>query len=553
MFRRRTIAVLAVLALPLAAGAFVVQERAATASATLFDQVLSLVGERYVDSIGTRELYERAARGLVEELRDPYSELYTPAQLEAFNTSTGGFYGGVGMLIEDQEGTIIISRVYPHTPAEEAGIREGDRIIGVDTSATRGWRLDQVSGALRGQPGSKVKARFQRPGVAQAFEVEFTRRTIRIPAIPFGLMLENQIGYIPVQQFNETTTREFAEIYRRLTSEGAKGLVVDLRGNSGGYLDQALEMTNFFLPRGRELASVRGRQGQIERYVSEGTPLAPSIPVVVLTDGYSASASEIVAGALQDHDRALIVGVTSFGKGLVQSVFRLDGGYAIKLTTGKWYTPSGRSIQKERVLDGNGRLVEVQPDSGAESDSARAARPIFRSTGGRPVYGGGAITPDIVVPYDTLSSAEQRLARTLVPRSQDVYLALYDYAFGLKDQVRPDFQVTQAMRDAFRQRLEAKGVTVDRAEWDAGRAYVDRLLDSRISRLAFGDSTAKRREIPDDTQLLRAMDLLRRSRTTAELLALAPTPTTATAQATDSSRSRPPVRPGTPEPVTRRP
>lgn len=524
MLRRRTIVALAVLALPLAAGAFVVQERASTASATLFDQVLSLVGERYVDSIGTDELYERAARGLVEELRDPYSELYTPAQLEAFNTTTGGFYGGVGMLIEDQEGTIIISRVYPNTPAEEAGIREGDRIVGVDTSSTRGWRLDQVSGGLRGAPGSKVKARFQRPGVAQPFEVEFTRRTVRIPAIPFGLMLENEIGYIPVQQFNETTTREFAALYRRLTAEGAKGLVIDLRGNSGGYLDQALEMTNFFLPRGRELASVRGRQGQIERYTSEGTPLAPSIPVVVLIDGFSASASEIVAGALQDHDRALVVGVTSFGKGLVQSVFRLDGGYAIKLTTGKWFTPSGRSIQKERVLDENGRLVEVRPDSGSESDSARAARPIFRSTSGRPVYGGGAITPDIVVPYDTLPAAEVRLARTLVPRLQDVYLALYEYAFSLKDQVRPDYQITPAMRDSFRERLEARGVTVDRAEWEAGSAYINRTLDGRISRLAFGDSTAKRREVPEDVQLLRAMDLLRRSRTTTELLALAPAP-----------------------------
>jgi carboxyl-terminal processing protease len=521
MTRRRTLALVAVLALPLAAGAFVVQERASIASATLFDQVLSIVGERYVDSIGTRELYERAARGLVDELRDPYSELYTPAQLEAFNTTTGGFYGGVGMLIEDQEGTIIISRVYPHTPAEEAGIREGDRIIGVDTNSTRGWRIDQVSGGLRGTPGSKVKARFQRPGVAQSFEVEFTRRTIRIPAISFSLMLENQIGYIPVQQFNETTTREFAEMYRKLIAEGAKGLVIDLRGNSGGYLDQALEMTNFFLPRGRELASVRGRAGQIERYVAEQSPLAPSIPVVVLTDGYSASASEIVAGALQDHDRALIVGATSFGKGLVQSVYRLDGGYAIKLTTGKWYTPSGRSIQKERVLDSNGRLVETHPDS-LESDSARASRPVFRSTSGRPVFGGGAITPDVIVPYDTLSTAEQRLARALVPRSQDVYLALYDYAFGLKDQVRPDFVVTPAMRDAFRERVEAKGVPVDRAEWEAGREYVDRLLSNRIARLAFGDSTAKRREIPEDVQLLRAMDLLRRSRTTQDLLALAP-------------------------------
>ena len=165
--------------------------------------------------------------------------------------------------------------------------------------------------------------------------------------------------------------------------------------------------------------------------------------------------------------------------------------------------------------------MEVHPDS-LESDSARAARPMFRSTNGRPVFGGGGVTPDIVVPYDTLSAAELRLARALVPRQQDVYLALYDYAFGLKDQVKPDFTVTPAMREGFRQKLDAKGVTVDRAEWDAGREYVDRLLLNRIARLAFGDSTAKRREIPEDVQLQRAMELLRRAKTTQELLALAP-------------------------------
>ena len=548
MSRRRLLALSALVLIPLAAGAFVVQERATLNSARLFDQVLSLVGERYVDSLGARELYERAARGLVQELRDPYSELYTPKQLEDFNTNTGGFYGGVGMLIEDQEGTIIVSRVYPHTPAEEAGIREGDRIIGVDTNSTRGWRIDQVSGGLRGVPGSKVKARFARPGVPQAFEVEFTRRTIRIPAIPFSLMLENQVAYVPIQQFNETTTREFAALYETLKRDGAKGLVIDLRGNSGGFLDQALELTNFFLPRGVEIASVRGRAGQVERYVAEVAPLAPTIPMVILTDGYSASASEIVAGALQDHDRALVVGSTSFGKGLVQSVYRLDGGYAIKLTTGKWFTPSGRSIQKERVLDSNGRLIEVRPDS-VESDSVRLARPIYRSTGGRPVYGGGAITPDVIVPYDTITTAEQRLARTLVPRSQDVYLALYDYAFGMKDSVRPDFVVTAAMREGFRRRLEAKGVTVDRAEWDAGSAYIDRLLLNRIARLAFGDSTAKRREIPEDTQLRTALDYLRRGRTTADLLALAPAVAAPTVPGTPR-RSAPPAAAST---GTRRP
>jgi carboxyl-terminal processing protease len=325
-----------------------------------------------------------------------------------------------------------------------------------------------------------------------------------------------------LQQFNETTTREFAENYRRLMAEGASGLILDLRGNSGGFLDQALEMTNFFIPRGRELATVRGRDGSVERYVAESAPIAPTVPLVILTDGYSASASEIVAGALQDHDRALIVGTTSFGKGLVQSVYRLEGGYAIKLTTGKWFTPSGRSIQKERRLDSSGRLVEVLPDT-LETDAVRLTRPAFRSLGGRTVYGGGAITPDVIVPYDTMTAPEIKLARALVPRSQDVYLALSEYAFGLRESVQPDFVVTAEMREAFRLRLETRGVAVDRGEWNAGQKYVDRLLLNRIARLAFGDSTAKRREIPEDSQLLRAMDLLRRGRTTADLLALGAT------------------------------
>jgi len=523
MSRSRTLAIAALVALPVVAGAFVVQERAAVNSARLFDQVLGLVNDRFVDSIGTQALYERAARGLITELRDPYSELYTPKDLEEFNTRTGGFYGGIGMLIEDQNGTIIISKVYPNTPAEEAGIREGDRIVGVDTASTAGWKVDQVSAGLKGVPGTKVKARFARPGVAQPFEVQFTRRTIRIPAIPVALMLDGKVAYIKLDQFNETTTREFAENLQRLSREGADGLVIDLRRNTGGFLDQALDLTNFFLPRGAELATVRNRNAPDDRYVAEADPIAPRIPIVVLTDGYTASASEIVAGALQDHDRALIIGTTSFGKGLVQSVYRLDGGYAIKLTTGKWYTPSGRSIQKERVLDAAGNLIEVHPDS-LESAEDRAKRPVFRSDAGRPVFGGGAITPDVIVPYDTLSTPEQKLARMLVPHSQDVYIVMDEYAFSMKTTVQQDFRVSAAMRDEFLKRLTAKGINVERSDWEGGRRYVDRLLGDRIARRAFGDSTAKRRDVPEDTQLMKALELLQRGRTTAELIALGSNP-----------------------------
>ena len=529
MSRSKKLALIALVALPMVGAAFVVQEQGTRNSARLFDQVLSIVSDRFVDSIGTGALYEKAARGLVEALDDPYSQLYTPKDLEEFNTTTGGFYGGIGMLIEDHEGSIMISKVYPNTPAEEAGIREGDRIVGVDTASTRGWTTTQVSTGLKGRPGTRVKARFLRPGVPQPFEVEFTRRTIRIPAIPFVLMLEAKTGYIPLQNFNETTAREFADALRRLQAEGATGLVVDLRRNTGGFLDQALQLTNFFVPRGQELATIRARVGPPERYVAEVDPIAPTIPMVILTDGYSASASEIVAGALQDHDRALVVGTTSFGKGLVQSVYQLDGGYAIKLTTGKWYTPSGRSIQKERHLDGNGNYVEVTPDS-LETESVRLARPKHKSTSGRVVYGGGAITPDVIVPYDTLSTAEQKLARALVPRSQDVYLVLDDYAFSLKGSLATDFRVGPEMRQEFLARLTAKGVTVESGDWDAGRRYVDRLLSDRVARRAFGDSTWKRRDLPDDPQLMKAIELLRKGRTTAELLALAAPATTPAAR-----------------------
>lgn len=516
---RKTLIALAVVATPLLVGGFVIQERATRDGARLFEQVMAVVGDRFVDSVGAGVLYEKAARGLLKELKDPYTELYTPKQLEDFNTTTGGFYGGVGMLIEEQEGSIIISKVYPHTPAEEAGILAGDRIIQIDTASTRGWKLDQVSSRLKGEPGTKVNAKFARPGWSEPINATFTRRVIRIPAVPFALMLDGKVGYVPIQNFNETVASELAQQVVRLQKEGAKGLVIDLRGNPGGFLDQALVMSNIFLGRGKEIMSVRDRKGLAELHRAERDPLAPTLPLVILTNNFTASASEIVAGALQDHDRALIVGTTSFGKGLVQSVYRLDGGYAIKLTTGKWYTPSGRSIQKDRKLLDDGQFVEVHPDS-LESDSARRARPQFKSDAGRTVYGGGAITPDVIVRPDTLTAAEQKLARALGAKSQHVYLTLYEFAAEQKGKVTPNFVVTSAMTDEIYDRLQKKGVTVDRKDWDAAPDYVKRLIDVRISLQAFGDSTAKRREITDDNQLLKALELLRRGQSQRDLFAL---------------------------------
>jgi carboxyl-terminal processing protease len=516
-------AVAGLLLIPIFAGAFVIQERGAQSGARLFDQVLSLVADRYVDSVDVGALYEKAARGLIAQLKDPYAELYTPKQVEAFNQTTGGFYAGTGMSIEDQHGNITVVKVFPHTPASDANMMTGDQIVYVDTFNVKahGWRTDSVSAHLKGPPGTKVTAKFLRVGVPEPFAVQFTRRVVRIPAVEFAIMLDNKTAYIPVQQFSETAAPEVAAALQRLTAEGAKSIILDLRGNGGGYLPQAIEMTNLFIPKGKEILSVRGRGEPPVTYTTENPALVPTLPMIVLTDGYTASASEIVAGALQDHDRALLLGTTSFGKGLVQGMYSLDGGYAIKLTTAKWYTPSGRSIQKERTLTDDGQLIEVHPDS-LESDSARKARPKFKSDDGRVVYGGGAITPDVYVQYDTLTSPEQKLARALNAKGGgETALTLDAYALEMKTKVKSDFVVTAEMRDDLYQRLTKRGVVVDRKDYDAGSKYIDRAIDSRISTFAFGDSTAKRREVSDDRQLLKAIDILKKGTTTKELLAQA--------------------------------
>lgn len=517
----RKAALVSLLLIPAVAGAFVVQDRASREGGRLFAQVLDLVSARFVDSVNSADLFEKAARGLVTQLQDPYSELMSPRQLTQFNTSTAGRYGGIGMRIEEQPGKgVTIVAVFPNTPAEAAGIREGDIIVAIDTLAVRGWTSRRVADSLTGTPGTKVTVSFARPGVVEPIKATFTRALIRVPAVPYAIVFEGKVGYIPLQGFNETSTNELATAVSSLQAQGVKGLVLDLRGNPGGFLDQSLSITNLFLKEGQEIASVRGRNVEPQTYYAREKPIAPTLPLVILTDQYSASASEIVAGALQDHDRAVIVGSTSFGKGLVQTVFNLDGGYALKMTTGKWYTPSGRSIQKERHLTEDGAWVEVDPDS-LEEGTPGSKRPEFKSDAGRTVYGGGAITPDLVVRPDTFLTVEQDFLRATVSKQQDRYVAIYDYAVELKSQVvKPDFEIQPAWRDELYRRLTAKGVEVDRQVYDKASAWIDRELGLRITRLAFGDSTARRRTLVDDSQLRTALDLLRRGQTQQDLFGL---------------------------------
>src|SRR5687768_4454862 len=506
--------------IPLIAGGFVFQQQGTQQGARLLDQVLNIVSSRFVDTVDQATLYEKAARGLVRELNDPYSVLLSPKELSAFNAQTNGRYAGIGMEIAETQGFVTVQRVFPHTPAEQAGVQEGDRINFIDTVNIRGWTVSQTSDALKGRPGSKVLVKFSRTGVPELIPITFTRALISIPAVPYAIMLDGKVGYIPLLQFNESARDELEASINKLSREGAKGLIIDLRGNPGGILDQSLSVSNLFLRKGVQISAIRGRNGENQRFAASDEPVAPTIPLIILTDGRSASASEIVAGALQDHDRALIMGTTSFGKGLVQSVFPLEGGYALKMTTAKWYTPSGRSIQKERKLLPNGEFVEVMPDS-LETDSVRRSRPAFRSNSGRIVYGGGAITPDIIVRPDTLTTAEQKVFNAFAPKTADVRATLMDYALQLKKTVQPGFTVPAAWREEFYRRLQAKGVTLDHAQYEQAAPEIDRLLGNTVARLAFGDSTAKRRSVADDNQLTHALQVLRQSASQKDLFLIA--------------------------------
>jgi carboxyl-terminal processing protease len=489
----------------------------------LFAEVFSLVRHNAVDSMGTDALYEKAARGLVHALGDPYAELYTRQEMADFTRENlGGAYGGLGMQIEDHDGHPTIARVFPHGPAESGGLRPGDEIVGIDTAHVVGWTLDKVSQTLLGMPGTNVSVAVRRPGVDAPVRATFVREIVHQPSVPFAVVLDGGIGYIPLRVFSETAGDEVHTAIEHVLAGGARSIILDVRDNGGGSLDQALLISSFFVPHGSELASVRERTGPPEVYTATHNPLTTTVPIIVMIDGGSASATEIVAGALQDHDRALILGTTSFGKGLVQSLYPLDGGYALKLTTGRWYTPSGRSIQKPRKLLPDGRLVEVLPDS-MESDSVRRARPVFHSDHGRVVYGGGAITPDLVITGDTLDDAERAFIAAIAPSSQAAYLATYGVAQRFSAHVEPDFTVQPAWRDTLFAHYQAAKVPVDRARFDAARPLIDRMLADRIAELAFSDSAAFRRRIPDDRQLTRALDLARHAHSQADLFTLAGT------------------------------
>lgn len=260
MPRLRTAAVATLLVVPIVAGGFLMQKPPIQATPILFDQVASLVRNAYVDTLPANDIYEKAAKGLVQELNDPYSELMPPKESADFNRGVGGRYGGTGMLLgSPSKGVVTVDRVFPNTPAEEGGVVEGDFVVAVDSVQVRNIEFEKVSELLRGDPGSKVTVTYARPGVTEPIKLKFTRRVVHIPAVAYSMLVGDHIGYVPLQTFNENTSDETSAAIESLLAQGAKGIVLDMRDNGGGIVEQAIQTASLFLKPGQEIFSIRSR------------------------------------------------------------------------------------------------------------------------------------------------------------------------------------------------------------------------------------------------------------------------------------------------------
>lgn len=496
------------------------EERNIYANARLFEDVLRFVSDNFVDTKQPGELYQMAIEGMLGELGDPHTALMPARDYERLRMQTQGEYGGIGIQIDRRGGWITVIAPLPGTPGARAGLQTGDQIVEVDGESTRDWDTDMAVSQLRGARGSRVRIVIARPGVDQPIPMEITREEIHIQAVPSAYMMDGNIGYVELVSFAETSTTELRDAIQRLRSEGAQGLILDLRRNPGGLLEQGATVADLFLDRGQVIVETKGRaQNQNHRMAARTADQFPGLPVVVLVEPSSASASEIVAGALQDHDRALVLGRTTYGKGSVQTLFPLSGQNWLKITTARWYTPVGRSIQKPYGIDAH--PVELD-DMTMPTDTMDRLE--YRTDSGRTVYGGGGIHPDLVVQPDTLTATERAYRRAVSTRASEWFAARTAMAVEIiraNPQLQQGFTVTPAMRDTYFRTLQQREVLSDREIFEAAQRLTDQEIAFEVTYSKWGEQARTQRMNVEDAQVRTAVSLLQRADSPASLFSLA--------------------------------
>jgi len=493
--------------------------------ARLFDDVMSHIADYYVDPIDERQLYNMAISGMVNELHDPYSVFLSGKSLAGMNEVTTGNYGGLGIQIEYRDNAVVVIAPLPDTPAERAGIITGDRIVQVDSQSTAQWNQELAVRNLRGPIGSQVILKVQRPGVTDIITFQLTRAEIHARSVRTAMMVGPRVGYVELNPFSDHSAEELQAAIDSLKRVGMKSLILDLRGNPGGLLPEGIAVSSLFLDPGQEVVSTRGRaEGATQQFTDSDPQRYADLPIVVLVNGQSASASEIVAGALQDHDRALVIGTPTYGKGLVQTMFRLSNDAALKITTAKWYTPSGRSIQRQARDEQD---QENQVDSAAVRPDTTKPKPdqIFHTDHGRVVLGGGGIIPDVLIRPDSATEVAVRLLNAALGKNVAKYTdALAAYALDLRARHAvdsPTFQFTPDLRAGFLALLARRGVTLDERTETAVQGFLDEQIGYEIAQLSFGRSGGIRRLFDVDPVLERAQEFASKAHTPGDLLTLA--------------------------------
>src|SRR3954447_8637955 len=477
-----------------------------------FTAALSAIESSYVDKIDSDRLVYGAVRGMLSTL-DPHSSFFDPREYAQMRERQEGHYYGIGIQISAVDGDIIAQFVFEGSPAHKQGVRQGDVIANIAGEVTKGWNTDQAMKKLRGARGTPVQISLRRRGYAQTINVELVRDEITIPTVPAAFMIDSTTGYVQLRDFGENTDRDLRRALQALAPKGMRRLLLDIRNNPGGPLDQAIKVVNEFMPRGKMIVYTRGRvsnSDQDYRATEEGQ--FTDIPIVVMANRSSASASEIVTGALQDHDRAYVVGETTFGKALVQSIYRISGGAGLALTTAHYYTPSGRLIQRpwDTTFD------EYQLYTLRDQEVARPHNPseLKHTDAGRNVYSGGGIEPDKRVSGPIEGFNPGRFGRALYARSTFANYAqkytaegdtrITQHSSG-RTSVNPNFTVDAAMVADYKEFLKGDKVKIDEDAFAKELDFIKAMIRFEIDNAVFGIADARRHLISVDPQAQAAL------------------------------------------------
>lgn len=496
-------------------------------------EALAVIQTNHIDGrkLDYNNIFKSSISSMLSVL-DPHSTYFDPIEYASFRTEQRSEYFGIGATIEDlREGADVntfIRATFPDSPAMRAGLRYGDRILAVDGNSMKGKTYPEVRKFLLGPRGTSVKVTVEHPATRQTETVSIIRDAVSLPSIAQAYMLRPGVGYVAMTGgFNLTTDDEFGEALKQLHNRGMNMLVLDLRGNRGGLLIQAVRVANRFLQRGQMIVTQKGRYKDSSQQYAAVNENPDNVPVVVLVNGETASAAEIVAGALQDHDRALIVGETTFGKGLVQFPFQLDYDSALLLTIAKYFTPSGRLIQRA-YSDGGNYNYYFPGGLAAEKNNQSAPQtgPESHTDMGRAVYGGGGISPDETVKPGMISAAERHLRDVLFAFSLELVTGRIQGFESYKiqraiefdhDLVNEDYPVTDSLFKELKKYVAAKPIfKVTPDQLDKSRTFAERQLRYNLLSAAYGYRTATQVFNDGDPQIAKAVDAMPRARELAQ-------------------------------------